>query len=278
MSAPNPKRQKAARSRLNGLFGNLESVCVIHYSCESFYDRKESGSPRITSIALRNLTSSQTRSFSIHQVAEVKQIPLDGIEAQYDVLEREMLEDFFSYISGFRNTSMKYLHWNMRDVNYGFQALEHRYRVLTGDSTSLQIVHDRDKVDLSRLLYDIYGPNYTDHPRLVSLVTRGGTIDPPRHFLTGAQEADAFEKHDFVALHQSTLKKVDVIANLAVLANEGKLKTNTTWWQMRGGNVITFANWLGVHPIFALVIGLFSTIGVLATLAVIGLTLFGILT
>jgi hypothetical protein len=28
---------------------------------------------------------------------------------------------------------MKYVHWNMRDVNYGFQAIEHRFRVLGGE-------------------------------------------------------------------------------------------------------------------------------------------------
>lgn len=38
-TAPNPKRQKEARQRLDSLFSDRSNVWVIHYSCESFYDR-----------------------------------------------------------------------------------------------------------------------------------------------------------------------------------------------------------------------------------------------
>lgn len=44
-------------------------------------------------------------------------------------------------------------------------------------------------------------------------------------FLTGAEEASAFEAKEYVKLHQSTLRKVDVIAIIAVMAHEGTLKT-----------------------------------------------------
>lgn len=32
-TAPNPKRQKEARQRLDGLFSDRSNVWVIHYSC-----------------------------------------------------------------------------------------------------------------------------------------------------------------------------------------------------------------------------------------------------
>ena len=91
-TAPNPKRQKEARQRLNSLFSDRSNVWVIHYSCESFYDRPNGASPRITSLAVRCLDSAQTHSFSIHQVAERQKVPFAEIEARYDELERQMLD------------------------------------------------------------------------------------------------------------------------------------------------------------------------------------------
>jgi hypothetical protein len=49
-----------------------------------------------------------------------------------------------------------------------------------------------------------------------------------QHFLQGREEADAFKNGDYVSLHQSTLKKVDVIHHLAEREWLGTLKTNAT--------------------------------------------------
>ena len=214
MAAPNAKRQKNARKALDDLFSNADNVCVVHYSCESFYDRKEGRSPRITSIALRNLDSAQTTSFSIHQTAEINNIPLDEIKKHYDNLEKDMLNRFSSHLSSFQG--MRYLHWNMRDANYGFQAIEHRFRVLCGKDAAFHMVDNKHKIDLSRLLQDIYGSDYIGHPRIEQLLQKNGIL--PRDFLPGKEEAAAFEERDFAALHLSTLRKVDVIANFAVRA------------------------------------------------------------
>lgn len=189
---------------------------MIHYSCESFYDRPNGASPRITSIAVRKLDSGQTFSFSIHQVAEEKRVPFDQIEARYDDLERQMLDAFYNHVGSYRGT--RYLHWNMRDINYGFAAIEHRYRVLGGSPIVLE---DDRKTDLSRLFVDIYGVGYIGHPRLETLLAKNSI--KPRDFLTGEQEARAFEIRNFVGLHQSTLRKVDVIANIADRAHSRQL-------------------------------------------------------
>jgi hypothetical protein len=130
VSGPNPKRQKEGWTTLDKLFGDASNVWVIHYSCESFYDRPEGRSPRVTSIAVRRLDSGQTLSFSIHQVAEEQRIGFNEIEAEYDKLERKMLDELYSHVGSHKG--MKYLHWNMRDINYGFAAIDHRYKVLGG--------------------------------------------------------------------------------------------------------------------------------------------------
>jgi hypothetical protein len=254
MTGPNPKRQAIAIELLDKTFADAANVWIIHYSCESFYDRTDGRSPRITSIAVRKLDSGQTISFSIHQVAERRQLQLDQIELHYDDLEREMLEAFFVQLGSHRG--MKYLHWNMRDSNYGFQAIEHRSQVLGQQPV---VIEDDKKVDLSRLLIDVYGVGYIDHPRLEKLLARNNIT--PLDFLSGAGEAAAFEQRNFVALHQSTLRKVDVLANIAARAHDRNLKTNTTWWEMHGGHIRTVVNWMAENKTFQLIAGLASIVG-----------------
>src|SRR5215467_2331228 len=111
MSSPNPKRQKEGWITLDRLFTDAANVWVIHYSCESFYNRTDGKSPRVTSIAVRKLDSAQTLSFSIHRIAEEQKIAFDEIEAHYDELERNMLNAFYEHVGGHKG--MKYLHWNM---------------------------------------------------------------------------------------------------------------------------------------------------------------------
>jgi hypothetical protein len=246
MTAPNPKRQKLGWNRIDQIFADAANVWIIHYSCESFYDRADGRSPRITSIAVRKLDTAQTTSFSIHQVAERRRVPLAEIEGRYDELEKLMLDEFFEHIGAFRG--VKYIHWNMRDINFGFAAIEHRYRVLGGNP---YVIEEDKKFDLSRLLIDIYGVGYIGHPRLEKLLAKNNI--QPLDFLTGAQEAQAFQDRNYVGLHQSTLRKVDVLSNIAGRTHDRNLEVETTWWEMHGGKVRTFLNWLIENPLIAFI-------------------------
>jgi len=257
LSAPDPRKQKASKAVIDGLFEDAANVCVTHYSCESFYDRQDGRSPRITSIAIRKLKSGQTVSFSIHQIAELDGIEVAGITEHYDTLEREMLDAFFAHVGS--HQGMKYLHWNMRDINYGFAAIEHRYRVLGGHPQF--IIPDENKFDLARLLIDIYGVDYASHPRLTNLLEMNNI--QPRDFLNGASEAEAFEQGNYVGLHQSTLRKVDILADIAGRARDRSLKTNTGWWEMHGGRLRTFINFAAENRVFQLCASLASIIALI---------------
>ena len=83
------KKRNAALKRIGELDQKSEACVVIHYSCESFYDKTDGKTPRVTSIAVRNLASGQTESFSIHKVAEQRGIDFSNIESTYDSLERK---------------------------------------------------------------------------------------------------------------------------------------------------------------------------------------------
>jgi hypothetical protein len=234
---PYLNQQRLAAARLKAVFSNPASARVIHYSCESFDDRADGRSPRITSIAVRRLDSGDTESFSIHRVAEREGVPLNGIETRYDELERKMLDEFFVYVRSAGEVT--YIHWNMRDANYGFPAIEHRYAVLGGEPVRIP---ERWRLDLSPLFKDLYGSEYIEHPRLPALAQKNGIT--MLRGLSGKDEAEAFKRKDYVALHQSTLRKVDILHSLAERAYHGTLKTNASWWTRRGGTLRQIWMWI----------------------------------
>lgn len=186
-------------------------------------------------------------------MAELNDIWVADIASRYDELERIMLDAFFQHVGSHRG--MKYLHWNMRDINYGFAAIEHRYRALGGEPFTIL---DENKFDLARLLIQIYGVAYTGHPRLITILKKNNI--QPRDFLSGASEAKAFEQQNFVALHQSTLRKVDVLANIAGRVHDRSLVTDTSWWKMHGGKLRIIGKFAAESKIFQVVAGTSSII------------------
>lgn len=234
------RRRKEALKTLASLFERAKDVVVVHYSCESFYERVDGTSPRVTSIAVRNLESGQTRSFSIHQMAERRGVASADIAGRFNEFEKLMLTEFFEYAKA--HSRCQWLHWNMRDINYGFAALEHRAQVLKLKSATIP---EENRQDLSRLLISIYGKAYIGHPRIESLMKKNQISD--KDFLVGGQEAIAFEQGDYVKLHQSTLRKVDVFANIAQMAENNTLRTNATWWERHGGTLPAAVEWLKEH-------------------------------
>lgn len=146
----------------------------------------------------------------------------------------------------------------MRDKNYGFQAIEHRYKVLGGQPI---VLPDDKKIDLSRLLIDLYGVSYIGHPRLEKLLQLNKITH--RDFMTGEQEAKAFDDGKYVDLHRSTLRKVDVLCNVASRAYDDKLKTLASWKDIHGISLKSLVELIKTHPIYTgaiLCVGVVSTV------------------
>ena len=256
------QQRRIAQDALNKLIANSSNVVVIHYSCESFYDRPRGASPRITSIAVRNLSSGQTTSFSIHQIAERdKKLSTDEIESNYDDLEKKMLKEFYDYVESHQNHF--WLHWNMRDINYGFPAIAHRFKVLGGKPAD---IHESQLFDFARLLVGLFGVGYAGHPRLTWLVKHNNISD--RDFLSGEEEAAAFEGRQYVKLHQSTLRKVDILANIVSRTSQGKLRTNAKANEIYGSYFRFACELMREHWLVAL-------LGIIGSIAsIIGLVLY----
>ena len=251
--------RRQAREQISQLMERPDTVVVIHYSCEGFYERDGKTSPRITCIAVSNLQTGQANSFSIHMVAEERDVSIDSIEANYNCLEQEMLDQFYGYVG--RHIQSKWLHWNMRNSTYGFQAIAHRFRVLGGTPVELQ---DSNLYDLSNLFYWIYGDNFACHPRMEYLMRKNGIT--ARDFLTGKEEAIAFDKKEYAQLQYSTERKVEVIAALARRHDQGTLATDATWRQQHAYEPQAFAEWLGQHWLAQIVLWFFAVIGFAASI------------
>ena len=254
------KERAKSRKQINEIYDNSLRTYLVHYSCESFYENSTGGSTRVTSIAIRNLKSAQTKSWSIHKSAELN-AQLHSIQENIDVLEKNMLDGYFHFLEAHRDYS--FIHWNMRDGNYGFAALEHRYRVLGGTPFEL---NDDKKIDLARELVTLYGRKYAPHTspsgrkgRLMSIVEMNNIADIDA--LPGADEAEAFIKGEYLKLHLSTLRKMDILANIFDRIHDKSLKTKATFMDIYGVHPVAILETAKNNPLITGLIFL-STIGV----------------
>jgi hypothetical protein len=201
-----------------------EQFYIIHYSSQSLFDEGADGlSPRITSIVVMHYATRQTMSFAVHTIAELLKIPKDEVEANYNQIEKEMLSQFFCFLR--ERLDRYWIHWNMRNITFGFEHLEHRSRYLgNGEPPILNVEH---RLNLNDIFKEKYG-DYAEHPRMKNLVLLNGTLPPA--FLDGAQEAAAFKAREFIRMQSSTICKVEFFRHAIVLAERGKLRTASNGW------------------------------------------------
>lgn len=216
------QRQEAKQSleKINIAKGK---VLVIHYSCESFYG-KAGYTPRVTSIGILNKENNESTIFSLHLTAQIMKINLaESSSIELDEVERTMLSEFNSFVD--EHKSYVWIHWNMRSASYGFKAISNRFRILGGNEI---IIPDTNKVDLRAIFGQLYTYNFEkDEPngQLLNLAERNNISG--RDALPGREEASAFEQKDYLLLHMSTLRKVEIIDRLLSAYQSGKLKHNS---------------------------------------------------
>lgn len=214
----------SAKDKLKLLKENEQSLFIVHYSCQNLNDNNENYSPRITSIAVLHVGSSTMHSFSIHLIAEIKGIAREDIHDHYDDLEGEMLDQFFGFVA--ENDNGYWLHWNMSNINYGFEALTHRYKVLT--QKDAKRIPDSRKFNLSALILSVYGKNCVEHPRMANFMKLND--GEHRDNLSGKEEVDAFAAKEYVKLHKSTMSKVYWFQHMYFLLQQNKVRVHNKNW------------------------------------------------
>lgn len=255
MAAPNPKKQRDARAKLAELFAHPASVLVIHYACQSFTQPQPgAGSPRVASIAVRNLGTGETRSFSIHQETELAGMTSATGDALISELERGMLERYFRFAA--EHKAMRFVHWNMRDVKFGFAALEHRGRVL---GLAPYEIHDSQKIDLAMLLSSIYGTDYAKRPHMESLARKNRF--PTAGYVPGAEEPELFARGEYFAVLKSNLAKVALMGEIVEHAHNGTLRTDAGLWAMNFGRMREAYEFVADNPVYGIAMAIITGFG-----------------
>ena len=188
------KERAEGLEQLKDILKDKNRALIIHYSCESFITT-HGRTPRVTSICMRYLGTAQTKSFSIHLQAQFEKKDFNNLtDDDYDFLEKKMLDEFYEFAKKYKD--FKWIHWNMRDSNYGFDAIANRYRILGG--TVFDIDEDR-RYDFPRVLGKIYTFGYEKNKpdgRLLNLANRNNitTIDA----LKGVDESAAYDNKEYL--------------------------------------------------------------------------------
>jgi hypothetical protein len=137
--------------------------------------------------------------------------------------ERKLLESYYQYLR--EKPDARYVHWNMHSDEYGFSAIDKRYRFLFGQDPPYNVPKEV-RYDLDGLIEFRHGNGYADHPKLSTL----GTLNrhPKRYLLTGKEEADKFQAGEYGDIRRSITEKAHLIASLAKRFLNGSLETKSS--------------------------------------------------
>lgn len=149
---------------------NPDQYYIIHYACQNLNDDNETLSPRITSIVLCHYYNGETISFSTYSIAEELNIKRSEVINNFNMVEKELLDRYFEFIKD--KLDKFWIHWNMRNLTYGFEHLEHRYKILGGKNIPI-IPLDR-RINLNDIIAIRYGKNYVKDPKMRSLMEING--------------------------------------------------------------------------------------------------------
>lgn len=144
-----------------------------------------------------------------------------------------------------------WIHWNMTNINFGFETLEHRFRVLTGETPFH--INEKYRYNISKLIRKRYGSNYAKDPKMLSLMELNGGRQ--RNFLKGDEEVSAYKAKEFVKMHNSTMCKVYFFKSVFNKLAANRLRTETNQWRYK-------INELYQNPLVQILgmVGVFGTI------------------
>ncbi|WP_054813447.1 hypothetical protein [Nocardia arizonensis] len=189
-----------------------ESIMAVHYASGNLYKAKDSPVP-VTCISVTILSDGSTRAFSL---ADMKG---ESVEER----ETALLRGFFDFLDDYQDA--KLVHWNMDKADYGFDALVHRYRWLTGGEPPYSPSPDR-LFDLDQMLSETYGDGYVPHPKLTNLAALNKIL--PRYWIPGKEEAEKSESGDYAAIQRSSSEKSRAIGQLFREFASGSLVTENS--------------------------------------------------
>jgi hypothetical protein len=256
----NSKRD-AAKKLLEGLQNGSSQAFVIHYSRQNLNDNEEGrATPRIVAIMTKSIDGRETHCFAIHHEAEKADIISEEIDNYYDMLEERLLRSFNSFVG--QNRNCMWLHWDMNDVHFGFEAIKHRYLVLCENTDEFNDIPVHNRININELLKNIFGSKYEKEPRFENLMKTNNDGGVMEGFLSVTNEAKEFKKLGFPAILESLRCKVNFLLEVIDKAYNDTLKVSSRYLVNKLKGFIT-------HPVTA-------TVSLILTLVSIILKLIGV--
>jgi hypothetical protein len=191
-------------------FRRGNDLVAVHYGCENLYTATDHPAA-VSCIAFCRIGRSDAGSFSVVDYPGNPSSPEPEIA---------VLREYFAFAQ--QNSGAAIVHWNMGKPDYGFSALEARYRFLAADDPPYRVPRDRT-FDLDDLIAHEHGTDYAPHPRLISIAALNGLSR--HHALTGGEEAEKFASGDHGSVRRSIDEKARWIADLSDHFLSGRLKT-----------------------------------------------------
>lgn len=247
------KERKIARKNLGSLVEDPSKVLCIHYSESQTYDDDYGNiSPIITSIVIKSLDDTIDKQFAIHFEADKAGIPIDQIQDSYRELELRILKSYNDFVK--RHKHCIWLHWDMKNIHFGFEAIRHRYEKIFEGLDDYYEIPSFSKYSLFKILEGMYGEGFvkgTDKLRTL-MTTNNSDVDLPQ-YLERQVESSEFESKNFKSVIDSVDCKVDFLKKAVKKLVDKKLLIQNKNKYSIFIDIIT-------HPIFNL-IGVLATLG-----------------
>ncbi|MCX2839110.1 hypothetical protein OQ279_13215 [Salinimicrobium sp. MT39] len=205
------KERRTAIRNVKKLIQNPANVFCIHYSQSQTYDDDYGSiSPIITSIVIKSLDEKIDKQFAIHFEADKAGIPKDQIQDSYRELELRILKSFNDFVKRHKNCT--WVHWDMKNIHFGFEAIKHRFEKIFEDLENYQEIPTNNTHSLLIILERMYGENFVEGPdKLESLIVFNNNGLQEGLYLQRSTESSEFANKNFKGVIDSVDCKVEFL-------------------------------------------------------------------
>lgn len=253
------KNRRFAKNRLKEAIKDPAKVLICHYSHSQFPDDEsdDSISPLVTVIVVRSLDDNINEHFTIHHEADRGGVLKEQIPDSHRELELQVLKSFNRFLK--RHEEYTWVHWQMKDIQFGFPVIKHRFEKLYhGMNESFHEIPRSKNINLYSLLENMYGSQFSklgSDDSLGSIIEKnnGKTHVLPTDYLTLDQEGREFEKQNYRSVLKSVECKVSWVRDFLAVYNQNKRV------KVYKRNTYAILTDTVSHPIFSL-IGFIATL------------------
>lgn len=215
--------RKVAVTNLKKVTEDSSKILFIHYSESNTYDDDYGNiSPIITTIVIKSLDGQIDKQFAIHLEADKADISKDQIQDSYRELELRILKLYNDFVK--RHLDCFWIHWDMKNIHFGFEAIKHRYEKIFENLDEYCEVPNHHKRNLAALIEGMYGEDFVlgnDKLKTLMLCNSNNILDT--RYLTRAEESLQFESKHFDTIIRSVDCKVDFIKKATIKLRDRKL-------------------------------------------------------